>query len=117
MLTLISLFPLLVVCWLLWRIVAAGIFPPSHLKQSSRLWVCVRTYLSSLLLVALVTFVSVMLIAGPHSGFLTPGPITQYVFITGLVLVIVAPLLATYIAWHRAIPNALPNKANQHGVK
>lgn len=117
MITLLSLFVVLAFCWLLWRIVASGIASPSHQKQRSRVWVCVRTYLSSLLLVALVTFVSVMLIAGPHSGFLTPGPITQYVFITGLVLVIVAPLLATYIAWHRAIPNALPNKANQHGVK
>ena len=67
-------------------------FKPSR----SKLFIAVVTYVVSLVSVGVVSFLSVMVIAGPHSGFLEPGIYSQITFLTGLFAVLIIPAFAVY---------------------
>lgn len=73
-------------------------FRPSR----SKLFMAVVTYVVSFVSVAAVSFLLVMLIAGPHSGVLEPGIYSQVTFLTGLFTVLVVPVLAVYAVLRRS---------------
>ena len=73
-------------------------FKPSR----SRLFMAVVTYVVSFVSVAAVSFLLVMVIAGPHSGVLEPGIYTQITFVTGLLTVLIVPVLAVYATLRRS---------------
>ena len=73
-------------------------FKPSR----SKLFMAVVTYVVSFISVAAVSFLLVMVIAGPHSGVLEPGIYAQITFLTGLFTVLVVPVLAVYAALRRS---------------
>jgi hypothetical protein len=56
----------------------------------------------SLLSVTLVSFLLVMVIAGPHSGVVGPGIYSQITFVTALCAVLIIPALAVYAALRRS---------------
>jgi hypothetical protein len=62
----------------------------------------VVTYIVSFISVAAVSFLLVMVIAGPHSGVLEPGIYTQITFLTGLFTVLIVPVLAVHTALRRS---------------
>lgn len=73
-------------------------FKPSR----SRLFIGVVTYVVSFVSVAAVSFLLVMVIAGPHSGVLEPGIYTQITFLAGLFTIVVIPVVAVYAVLRRA---------------
>jgi hypothetical protein len=73
-------------------------FKPSR----SKLFTAVVTYVVSFVSVAAVSFLLVMVIAGPHSGVLEPGIYSQITFLTGLFSVLIVPVLAVYAALRRS---------------
>ena len=73
-------------------------FKPSR----SKLFMAVVTYVVSFVSVAAVSFLLVMVIAGPHSGALEPGIYTQITFLTGLFAVLIVPVVAVYAALRRS---------------
>ena len=73
-------------------------FKPSR----SKFFMAVVTYIVSFISVAAVSFLLVMVIAGPHSGVLEPGIYTQITFLTGLFTVLIVPVLAVYTALRRS---------------
>jgi hypothetical protein len=68
----------------------------------SRLLIAVLTYVVSFVSVAGVSFLAVMLIAGPHSGFLEPGISTQITFVAGLLIALIVPAIAVYSVLRRS---------------
>jgi hypothetical protein len=73
-------------------------FKPSR----SKLFVTVVTYAVSFFSVTIVSFLLVMVIAGPHSGVLEPGLYSQITFLTGLLSILVIPVLAVYVVLRRS---------------
>jgi hypothetical protein len=72
-------------------------FKPSR----SRLFIALVTYAVSFLSVTPVSFLLVMVIAGPHSGVLPPGIYSQITFVAGLLCVLIIPASAVYAALRR----------------
>ena len=60
------------------------------------------TYVVSLLTLAPLSFLLVMVIAGPHSGVLEPGIYSQITFLSGLFAVLIIPVLAVYATLRRS---------------
>lgn len=57
-------------------------------------------YLISLLLVSAISFLVVIIIAGPHSGIL-PAWLEKVVLFSGWVAVIVIPIMAAFKVWSK----------------
>ena len=68
----------------------------------SRTFIAAVTYVISLLTVAPVAFLLVMVIAGPHSGFLEPGIYSQITVLAGLLAVLLIPALAVNATLRRS---------------
>jgi magnesium-transporting ATPase (P-type) len=62
----------------------------------SKLFIAAVTYVVSLLTLAPLSFLLVMVIAGPHSGVLEPGIYSQITVLTGLFAILIIPVLAVY---------------------
>jgi len=62
----------------------------------SKLFIAAVTYVVSLLTLAPLSFLLVMVIAGPHSGVLEPGIYSQITFLSGLFAVLIIPAFAVY---------------------
>jgi hypothetical protein len=68
----------------------------------SKLFIAAVTYVASSLSVAPLSFLVVMVIAGPHSGVLEPGIYSQLTVLAGLFAVLVIPVLAVYATLRRS---------------
>ena len=66
-----------------------------------KLLLTIATYLGSLVAVALVAFFMVIFLAGPHAGLL-PHALEAVVLILGWLSVLVLPVWAAWVVWHRA---------------
>lgn len=72
-------------------------FKPTRTK----LFVGTVTYVVSLLTVAPLSFLLIMVIAGPHSGVVEPGVYSQITVLTGLLVVLIIPAYAVYVSLRR----------------
>ncbi len=97
-----TLLILLVVAILLLALLTGFGFRLRFKPSRSKLFMAVVTYAVSFISVAAVSFLLVMVIAGPHSGVLEPGIYTQITFLTGLFTVLIVPVLAVYAALRRS---------------
>ena len=68
----------------------------------SKLFIAAVTYAISLLTLAPLSFLLVMVIAGPHSGVVESGIYSQLTALTGLFAVLIIPVLAVYAALRRS---------------
>ena len=68
----------------------------------SKLFIAAVTYVVSFLSVAPLSFLVVMVIAGPHSGVLEPGIYSQLTVLTGLFAVLIIPVSAVYATLRRS---------------
>ena len=68
----------------------------------SNLFIAAVTYAVSLLTLAPLSFLIVMVIAGPHSGVLEPGIYSQITVLTGVFAVLIIPVLAVYATLRRS---------------
>ncbi len=93
-----TLLILLVVAILLLALLTGFGFRLRFKPSRSKLFMAVVTYAVSFISVAAVSFLLVMVIAGPHSGVLAPGIYTQITFLTGLFTVLIVPVLAVCAA-------------------
>jgi hypothetical protein len=68
----------------------------------SKLFIGTVTYVISLLTVAPLSFLFVVVIAGPHSGVLESGIYSQITALTGVFAVLIIPVLAVYATFRRS---------------
>lgn len=95
------LIPLLLVGGLLLALFTGFGFSIRFKPSRSKIFVALSTYIISMVTVVPFSFLLVMFIAGPHSGFLEPGIYSQIVFLIGLLVVIVIPVLAVIATLRR----------------
>lgn len=70
------------------------------MARTMRVFLTALTYLASLLGVAAVSFIVVIVLAGPHAGLL-PHWLEAVVLGLGWLAVLVLPILAARTAWRR----------------
>ena len=93
---------LLVVAVLLLSVLTGFGFRLRFNPTRSKFFVAGVTYAVSLLSVGAISFLLVMFIAGPHTGVLEPGIYSQITALTGLITVLVIPVLAVHAALRRS---------------
>lgn len=69
-------------------------------------------YVASLAVVALISFFTVIVLAGPHAGLL-PSWLEPVVLAIGWLAVLVLPVLVARLVWHRFGPSESPNNSLQ----
>ena len=92
----------LIVAFLLSGLFTAFGFRLRFKSTRSKLFIAAVTYVVSLLTLAPISFLLVMVIAGPHSGVLDPGIYSQITVLTGLFAVLIIPVLAVYATLRRS---------------
>ena len=92
----------LLVAFLLSGLFTAFGFRLRFKSTRSKLFIAAVTYVVSLLTLAPLSFLLVMVIAGPHSGVLEPGIYSQITVLSGLFAVLIIPVLAVYATLRRS---------------
>ena len=69
-------------------------------------------YIVSLAVVAIVSFFTVLVLAGPHAGIL-PSWLEAVILAIGWLAVLVLPVLVARLAWRRYGRGELPNNSLQ----